>query len=76
MGYYLALARKRNKNQNHALALFLSILTDGLISSVVMLIGHRWEYYFAVGMALTILAMVVYTQIFHLLELDGEKTER
>lgn len=76
MGYYLALARKRCKIQNHILALILSILTNGLLSSIVLMIGHHWKYYFVVGMIFTILAMVVYTQIFHLLDLDGEKKER
>lgn len=74
MGYYLGLARKRNKIMNHAFALFLPILINGMLSSIVMMIGNHWEYYFAVGVIFTILAMVVYTQIFHLQELD-EKTK-
>ena len=75
MGYYLALARKRKKILNHALALFLSILINGILSSIVLMIGSHWEYYFVVGMVFTILAMRVYTQIFRLLELDGTNTE-
>jgi len=73
MGYFLGLARKRSKIRNHALALFLPILIDGILCSMVLMIGpHEW-YYFAVGIILTILAMVVFTQIFHLLKLDRGK---
>ena len=73
MGYFLGLARKGSKIRNHALALFLPILIDGMLCSMVLMIcPHEW-YYFAVGIILTILAMVVFTQIFHLLKLDGEK---
>ena len=70
MGYYLGLARKRRKIKNHALALFLPILTNGILISIVLMIGRHWEYYFVVGVVFTILAMVVYCYIFHLLELD------
>ena len=73
MGYYLGLARKRSKIKNHALALFLPILINGILTSIVMMIGHHWEYYFVVGMVFTILAMVDYSYIFHLLELDKKK---
>lgn len=74
MGYYLGLARKRSKIKNHVLALFLPILINGILTSIVMMIGHHWEYYFVVGVVFTILAMVVYTQIFNLLDLDGQIT--
>ena len=74
MGYYLGLARKRKKIQNHVLALFLPILINGMLGSIVLMIGNHWEYYFVVGVVFTILAMVIYTQIYHLLELD-EKTK-
>ena len=67
MGYYLGLARKRRKIQNHVFALFLPILINGMLISLVMMIGNHWEYYFVVGVIFTILAMVVYTHIFHLL---------
>lgn len=70
MGYYLGLARKRRKILNHVLALFLSIFINGMLGSMVLMIGNHWEYYFVVGAIFTILAMVVYTQIFHLQELD------
>lgn len=70
MGYYLGLARKHRKIQNHVFALFLPILINGMLSSIVTMIGNHWEYYFVVGVIFTILAMVVYTQIYHLLELD------
>lgn len=70
MGYCLGLARKHSKIKNHALALFLPLLTNGILSSIVLMIGSHWEYYFVVGVVFTILAMVVYSQIFHLLELD------
>ena len=73
MGYYLGLARKRRKIQNHVFALFLPILINGMLSSIVTMIGNHWEYYFILAVILTVLAMVVYTQIFHLLELDGVK---
>ena len=76
MGYYMALARKRRKIQNHALALFLPILINGLLSSLVVMIGCHWEYYFITGVIFTVLAMVVYTQIFHLLDLDGVMKKR
>ena len=70
MGYYLGLARKRHKILNHVLALFLSIFINGMLGSMVLMIGNHWEYYFVVGAIFTILAMVVYTQIFHLQDLD------
>ena len=70
MGYYLGLARKRRKILNHVFALILPIITNGVLSSVVLMIGRHWEYYFVVGVVLTILAMVVYSYIYHLLELD------
>lgn len=73
MGYYLGLARKCRKIQNHVFALFFSILTDGILCSIVLMIGRHWEYYFAVGVIFTILAMVVYSHIYHLLELDVKK---
>lgn len=73
MGYYLGLARKRHKILNHVFALTLPVITNGVLSSVVLMIGNNWEYYFIMGVILTILAMVVYTQIFHLLELDSVK---
>lgn len=76
MGYYLGLARKRSKIKNHALALFLPILTNGILTSIVLMIGRHWEYYFVVGVVFTILAMVVYSQIYHLLELDEKLTKR
>lgn len=69
MGYFFGLARKRHKILNHVFALFLPILINGM-SSMVTMIGNHWEYYFVVGVIFTILAMVVYTQIYHLLELD------
>ena len=75
MGYYLGLARERYKIQNHLLALILPILINGLLSSIVLMIGHHWKYYFFMGVILTVLAMVVYTQIFHLLELDKVKAK-
>lgn len=75
MGYYLGLARERCKIQNHLLALILPILINGLLSSIVLMIGHQWKYYFFIGVILTVLAMVVYTQIFHLLELDKVKAK-
>ena len=75
MGYYLGLARKCRKILNHAFALFLPILINGILSSIVMMIGNHWEYYFVVGVIFTILAMVVYTHIFHLLELDQRTKE-
>jgi RsiW-degrading membrane proteinase PrsW (M82 family) len=70
MGYYLGLARKHRKILNHVLALFLSIFINGMLGSMVLMIGNHWEYYFVVGAIFTILAMVVYTQIFHMQELD------
>ena len=73
MGYYLGLARKSHKILNHLCALFIPILINGMLSSLVMMIGNHWEYYFILAVILTVLAMVVYTQIFHLLELDGVK---
>lgn len=75
MGYYLGLARKRSKIKNHELALFLPILINGILTSTVVMIGHHWEYYFVVGVALTVSAMVVYTQIYRLLNLDGNKID-
>ena len=75
MGYYLGLARKRSKIMNHELALFLPILINGILTSTVVMIGHHWEYYFVVGVALTVSAMVVYTQIYRLLNLDGNKID-
>jgi len=73
MGYYLGLARKRRKILNHVFAFIFPIITNGVLSSVVLMVGSNWEYYFIMGAILTILAMVVYTQIFHLLELDSVK---
>lgn len=74
MGYYMALARKRSKIQNYVFALFLPILINGILSSIVLMIGIQWEYYFIMGVIFTMLAMVVYTQIYHLLDLDAKKS--
>lgn len=76
MGYFIALAKKEKSIKNHALALFLPIVSDGILCSLVLMIRNHWEYYFFMGIVFTIMAMVVYSQIFHLQDLDEMKTQR
>lgn len=76
MGYFLALARKKRRIRNHTLALILPILVDGLLCSLVAAIGRDWEYYFIMGVVLSIFAMVMYSQIFHILKLDGIRVNK
>ena len=76
MGYFFGLARdKKYKLVDSLLALFLAILVDGLLCSLVFFIGNSWPYYFILGILLTILSMVFYTQIYHLLEKDVEEAK-
>ena len=70
MGYFFAIA-SRNKIRNYAIALLLPIFIDGLLCSIVLMIGNNWAYYFFIGIALAILAAITYTQIFRLLKMDG-----
>ena len=74
MGYFFALARDKKKSRVHyLLALLVPMLVDGFLCFLVLVIGNHWEYYFLMGILLAILATIVYTQIFKLLERDGIK---
>ena len=76
MGYFFGLARdKKYKLLNSLKALFLAILVDGLLCSLVFFIGNSWTYYFILGILFSILSMVFYTQIYHLLEKDVEEAK-
>lgn len=75
MGYFFALARSTDKILNYALALLVPFLIDGLMCSFILAIGNNWVYYFFIGIALAVLSMFVYTQVFRLLEMDGLKAE-
>ena len=70
MGYFLALARESHRIRNHAFSLLFAVIIDGILCSVVVMVGNHWEYYFFVGVIMAILAMMVYTQIFRLLKKD------
>ena len=71
MGYYIGLARRKNRMWNYALALLSAIIIDGVLCSLVVIIGNQWEFYLIVAVIFSVLAMVTYTQIYHLLKLDG-----
>ena len=76
MGYFFGLARdKKYKLLNSLKALFLAILVDGLLCTLVFFIGNSWTYYFILGILFSILSMVFYTQIYHLLEKDVEEAK-
>ena len=73
---FFGLARdKKYKLLNSLKALFLAILVDGLLCSLVFFIGNSWTYYFILGILFSILSMVFYTQIYHLLEKDVEEAK-
>ena len=71
MGYFFALAREKHRLRNFLLSLLLPILIDGVLCSMVLIIGNHWEYYFIAGILFSILAMIFYTQAFRLLEMDS-----
>ena len=76
MGYFFGLARdKKYKLLNSLKALFLAILVDGLLCSLVFFIGNSWTYYFILGILFSILSKVFYTQIYPLLEKDVEEAK-
>ena len=75
MGYFLALERRKRRIVNHLYALFCPILIDGVLCSLVAVIGNRWEYYFFMAIVFSVLGMLAYSQIFHLLRLDGVSSE-
>lgn len=72
MGYFLGLARKKHRVLNHILALSIPILTSGFLCTFVMMAGRHWTYYFAMGIILSILAAITYTQIFRLQRMDRD----
>lgn len=73
MGYFFGLVRDRkHKLLNSLKALFLAILVDGLLCSLVFFIGNNWTYYFIMGILLAILSMVFYIQVYHLLDKDAK----
>lgn len=71
MGYFFALARETHRLRNFLLSLLLPILIEGVLCSMVLIIGNHWEYYFIAGILFSILAMIFYTQAFRLLEMDS-----
>lgn len=73
MGYFVALARSKHRVRNYLSALLSAIVIDGLLCSLIAIIGNQWKYYFIVAIIFSVLAMVAYTQIYHLLRLDRVK---
>ena len=71
MGYFLALARTRHKFRNYLCSLLLPIIIDGILCSMVLMIGSHWEYYFVAGFLFSLLSMIFYKQAYRLLEMDG-----
>lgn len=75
MGFFFALARKKYKFRNYALALLLPISANGLLCSVFLMLGNHWAFYLVAGVLLPILSFVSYSYIFKLLKMDGVKYE-
>lgn len=71
MGYFFGLARKRNKILYITTALGTAILVDGLICTMLALMGGHWGYYSIIGIVLLILALAFYRQVWHLMKLDN-----
>lgn len=70
MGYFFALARRRQKIRNLILALLLPILINGLLCSLFLALGNHGAYYFILGFLYPILSMAFHTQLFRLLKMD------
>ena len=71
MGYFFGLARKGNKILYITTALGTAILVDGLICTILALMGGHWGYYFTIGIVLLLLSMGFYRQVRHLMILDN-----
>ena len=70
MGYFIAIAKHKNKFLNYAFSLLLPFLASGVIYSLLALIGSHWWYYLLFVLVLPPLTAVVYHQIKHLMALD------
>lgn len=70
MGYFFAIARKGKKFINYTTALVSSLLVDGVICTMLAIMGSNWGYYFITGGVLLFISLIVYHQIRHLLTLD------
>ena len=70
MGYFFAMARKGKKFINYTIALVSSLFVDGIICTMLAIMGDHWGYYFITGGVLLLLSLIVYRQIRHLLILD------
>lgn len=75
MGYFVALARKGKKLLNYLLALVAAVFVDGVICSMLAMMGYHWGYYFITGIVLFVLSLIVYRQIRHLMVLDDLRVE-
>lgn len=73
MGYFIALARRKNKVQNLLGALVAAILLDGSVCTILAIIGGRFILNVLVFICLCVLACVLYKRINYLLRLDGVK---
>ena len=56
-------------------ALIAGILVDGIIWTILVMMGVRWMYYFLIGIILSILSILFYRLVIHLLRMDGVKIE-
>ena len=75
MGYFFGLSRKKKKVLNYMGALIAGILVDGIIWTILVMMGVRWMYYFLIGIILSILSILFYRLVIHLLRMDGVKIE-
>ena len=71
MGYFIALGKRKRKFLNTLCALFVPILIDGSICSLLAMIGGNWWCYLIIGVILLLLSIGLYRQIIHLTRLDN-----
>lgn len=71
MGYFVALSKRKRKFLNTVCALFVAILIDGSICSLLAMMGGNWWYYLIIGVLLSLFSIALYRQIIHLMRLDN-----
>lgn len=71
MGYYMAIGTKDDKIIQLLLSLIIPILIDGVICSILAMLGGSWWCYLIIIILLIALSFMVYRHIIHLMRLDG-----
>lgn len=76
MGYFIALARKKQRIVNYMLALVLPVLVNATICFLAMMIVNNWIYFLVMDAVLFVLGILFFVQIYKLLKNDGIRIKR